>query len=40
MKMKQKHNVPKSMGYRKCSSKKDVYSDTGLAQETNKPQKN
>ena len=36
MKIKQKHNVPKSMGYRKCSSKKDVYSDIGLAQETNK----
>ena len=30
------NNFPKSMGHRKSSSKREVYSDTGLPQETRK----
>ena len=35
-KWKWKHNIPKSMGFRKSSSKIKVYSDTSLPQETRK----
>ena len=33
---KWKHNDPKPMGYSKSSSKKEVYSNTSLPQETRK----
>ena len=33
---KQKHDNPKPMGHGKSSSKREVYSDTGLPQETRK----
>ena len=37
MEMKgQQSNIPKSMGCSKCSSKKEVYSHTGLPLETRK----
>ena len=35
-KLKRKHNAPKSIGHSKSSSKKEVYSDTNLPQETRK----
>ena len=35
-KWKQKHDDPKHMGYSKSSSKKEVYSNTILPQETRK----
>ena len=35
-KWKWKHNTPKSMGCSKSSSKREVYSDTGLSQKTRK----
>ena len=35
-KWKWKHNIPKSMGFGKSSSKRKVYSDTSLPQETRK----
>ena len=35
-KWKWKHNDPKSMGCSKSSSKREIYSDTGLPQETRK----
>ena len=33
---KEKHNFPKSMGQNKSSSKREVYSDIGIPQETRK----
>ena len=37
VKEKLKHNFSKSMGNRKSNSNKEVYNNTGLSQETNKP---
>ena len=37
-KWKQKHNEPKPTGHSKSSSKREVYSDTSLYQETKKSQ--
>ena len=34
--MKKKHNDPKSMGCNKSSSKREVYRDKSLSQETTK----
>ena len=39
-KRKQQYNNQKSMGYRKSNSKREVYSNTLLPQETNKKKKN
>ena len=35
-KWKWKHNIPKSMGFGKSSSKRKVYNDTSPSQETRK----